>query len=124
MLNIHVRAVCLESPGVDGTCLLNLRLSPGETVPHTFLAQDFVESTTQRINEDGAITSTNGLSRKEQGKLGHSVQLKFKTNPEEGSRFKVQQTTLFSSLNLGKRPARTLNNKIREFIDKKDQNEV
>jgi hypothetical protein len=52
------------------------------------------------------------------------VQLKFKSAPEEGSRFKVQQTTLFSSTNLGKRPARTMNNKLNGFIDNKDKNEV
>mmetsp|Transcript_15450 Transcript_15450/g.25727 ORF Transcript_15450/g.25727 Transcript_15450/m.25727 type:complete len:232 (-) Transcript_15450:1996-2691(-) len=106
---------------VDGTCTLDLRLSPDDTKVHTFLAQDFIESTTVRINEDGNVAGTSGLSRKEQGKLGHSVQLKFKSAPEEGSRFKVQQTTLFSSANLGKRPARTMNNKINGFIDNKDK---
>jgi hypothetical protein len=103
---------------------LNLRLTPDDTIIYSFLAQDFIDSSTLRINEVGEIAGTNGLSRKEQGKLGHSVQLKFKNSPEEGSRFKVQQTTLFSSLNLGKRPARTMNNKINEFISSKDKNEV
>lgn len=109
---------------MDGTCNLDLRLAPDDTRVHTFLAQDFIESTTVRIDEAGSVTGTNGLSRKEQGKLGHSVQLKFKSAPEEGSRFKVQQTTLFSSTNLGKRPARTMNNKLNGFIDNKDKNEV
>lgn len=104
---------------------MNLRLTPNDdSIVHTFLVQDFIESKTLRINEVGEAASTNGLSRKEQGKLGHSVQLKFKNSPEEGSRFKVQQTTLFSTVNLGKRPARTMNNKINDFIGGKDKNEV
>ena len=107
-----------------GTCVLNLHPSPQDNIVHTFSAQDFIESNTLRINEVGEVTGINGLSRKEQGKLGHSVQLKFKVAPEEGSRFKVQHTTLFSVANLGKRPARTMNNKISEFFSGKDKSEV
>lgn len=109
---------------MDGTCSLDLRLAPDDFKVHTFLAQDLLESTTVRINDEGSVVSTNGLSRKEQGKLGHSVQLKFKSAPEEGSRFKVQHTTAVSSVNLGKRPARSMNTKINGFIDKKSFNEV
>jgi hypothetical protein len=107
----------------DGTCTLIQYPNPDDVKTYTFLAQDFIESNTVRINEVGEVTTTNGLSRKEQGNLGHSVQFKFKMTPEEGSRFKVQQTTLFSTLNLGKRPSRSMNKKINEFIENKSKNE-
>ena len=114
----------LPVTGVDSTCTLTMYPNPDDIKVYTFLSQDLLESTSVRINEVGEVATTNGLSRKEQGKLGHSVQLKFKMAPEEGSRFKVQQTTLFSTLNLGKRPCRTINKKINAFIDDKSDSEV
>ena len=107
---------------MDGLCQLTTRPVADLTNQYTFMPQDFIESSVVRIDEGGQITSTNGLSRKQSGKLGYSLQLKFKSAPEEGSRFKVQQTILFSGSNLGKRPARSLNGKIGKFIDSVTKN--
>lgn len=71
-----------------------------------------------RVN-NGDVVTTTGVSRKVSMSYGYSVQIKFKSLVEEGSRIKVQTTVLLSPYDTGRRSARGTVSKIDRFIEGK-----
>jgi hypothetical protein len=69
--------------------------------------------------KDGDLVSTNGVTRKVSSSFGYSVQIKFKSLVEEGSRIKVQTAVLLSPYDLGRRSARGTVSKLDRFIEGK-----
>jgi hypothetical protein len=94
------------------------KLPKGKLSSYLFNSQDLIDAESVRV-KDGDIISTNGVTRKESSSYGYSVQIKFKSLVEEGSRIKVQTAVLLSPYDVGRRYARGTVSKFDRFIEGK-----
>jgi hypothetical protein len=104
----------------SSSCQVVQKQASGKISSYSFNSQDLIDSEMVRVNE-GEIATTTGVSRKISASYGYSVQIKFKSLVEEGSRMKVQTAVLLSPYDIGRRSARSVVSKIDRYIEGKNK---
>ena len=75
----------------------------------------FIETT--NVKDDGEVVNTDGMRNVDQGKLGMSVSIKY--NQMDASGDESIQTLIFPPMNIGRRKARGVSRKIKDYVQER-----